>query len=164
MAEFTVHLVSSALLNFFPQNTLSSFKSYFNEEINLEGDWRVALSESIFSAKINQVNKSHLEIISSEGLKFYEKTIPFDAVSRPYGGEQAIIGIVSYENREHLLSFLKTASRLPHFDYQYTKINGVLLPFFGKNEGITFLDNEIPSILGFNGIHDGPGYHIGYKM
>ena len=37
MNEFTVH--------FFPQNTLSSSKNYFNEEINLEGDWRVALSE-----------------------------------------------------------------------------------------------------------------------
>ena len=37
-----------------------------------------------------------------------------------------------------------------------------------KNEGITFPDNEIPSILGFNGIHDGSGYQdvyvIGYKM
>ena len=36
--------------------------------------------------------------------------------------------------------------------------------FFGKNEGITFPDIEIPSILGFNGIDDGSGYHIGYKM
>ena len=36
--------------------------------------------------------------------------------------------------------------------------------FFGKNEGITFPDIEIPSILGFHGIHDGSGYHIGYKM
>ena len=59
---------------------------------------------------------------------------------------------------------LKTASGLPHFDYQFNKINGVLFLFFGKNEGITFPDNEIPSMLGFNGIHDGSGYHIGYKM
>ena len=36
--------------------------------------------------------------------------------------------------------------------------------FFGKNEGITFTGNEIPSILGFNGIHEGSGYQIGYKM
>ena len=36
--------------------------------------------------------------------------------------------------------------------------------FFGKNEGITFPDNKFPSILGFNGTHDGSGYHIGYKM
>ena len=162
MNEFTVHLVSSASMNIFPQNTLSSLKNYFNEEINLEGNWRVALSEIIFPAKRNQVNKSDLKIFSSEGLKFYEKSIPFDAVSRPYGGERAIIGIGSYENRDHLLRSLKTATGLPHFDYQFNKINGVFFLFFGKNEGITFPDIKIPSILGFNGIHD--GYHIGYKM
>ena len=88
------------------------------------------------------------------------KIIPFDAVSRPYGGERAIIGIGYYENRDHLLRSLKTATGLPHFDFQFNKINGVLF-FFGKNEGITFPDNEIPSILGFNGIHDGSGYRIG---
>ena len=164
MNEFTVHLVSSASRNIFPQNTLSSFKNYFNEEIKLEGDWRVALSEIIFTARINPVNKSDLKIFSSEGLKFYEKSIPFDAVSRPYEGQRAIIGFGSYENREHLLRSLKTASGLPHFYYQFNKINGVLFLFSGKNEGITFPDNENPSILGFNGIHDGPGYHIGYKM
>ena len=164
MNEFTVHLVSSASMNIFPQNTLSSFKNYFNEEINLEGDWRVALSEIIFPAKINQVNKSDLKIFSSEGLKFFEKSVPFDAVSRPYGGERAIIGTGSHENRDHLLRSLKTATGLPQFDFQFNKINGVLFLFFCKNEGITFPDNEIPSILGFNGIHDGSGYHIGYKM
>ena len=156
MNEFTVHLVSSASMNIIPQNTLSSFKNYFNEEIILERDWRVALSETIFPAKISQVNKSDLKIFSSEGLKFYEKSIPFDAVSRPYG-EGAIIGIGSHENRDHLLRSLKTASRLSHFDYQFNKINGILFLFLGKNEGITFPDNEIPSILGFNGIHDGSG-------
>ena len=57
MNEFTVHLFSSASMKIFPQNTLSSFKN-FKEEINLEGDWRVALSEIIFPTKINQVNKS----------------------------------------------------------------------------------------------------------
>ena len=59
---------------------------------------------------------------------------------------------------------LKTATGLPRFDYQFNKINGVLFLFFGKNEGITFPDSKNPSILGFNGIDDGSGYHIGYKM
>ena len=36
--------------------------------------------------------------------------------------------------------------------------------FFGKNEGTTFPDIEVPSILGFNCVHDGSGYHIGYNM
>ena len=130
----------------------------------MEGDWRVALSEIIFPAKINQVNKSELKTFSSEGLKFYESSIPFDAVSRPYVGERAIIGIGSYENRGHILGSLKTATGLPHFDYQFNKINGVLFLFFGRNEGITFPYNEIPSIVDFNGIHDGSGYHNGYEM
>ena len=61
-------------MNVFPQNTLSSFKNYFNEEINLEGDWRVALSEFVFPEKINHVNKSDLKIFSSEGLNFMRKS------------------------------------------------------------------------------------------
>ena len=62
MNDFAVRLVSSASTNIFLQDTLSSFKMIFNEEINLEGDWRVALSEIIFPAKVNQVNKSDLKI------------------------------------------------------------------------------------------------------
>ena len=34
----------------------------------------------------------------------------------------------------------------------------------GKNERITIPDIVILSIHGFNGIHDGSGYHTGYKM
>ena len=138
MNEFTVHLVSSASMNTFPQNILSSFKNYFNEENNLEGDWRVALSEIIFPVKMNQVNKSDLKIFSSEGLKFYEKSIPFDDVSRPYGGERAIIGTGSYENRDLLLRSLKTATGLLHFDFQFNKINGVLFLFLLKTKELLF--------------------------
>ena len=38
------------------------------------------------------------------------------------------------------------------------------IPLFGKNEENTFPYNKIPSILGFNIIHDGSVYQIGYKM
>ena len=34
----------------------------------------------------------------------------------------------------------------------------------GKYEGITFPSEEIPRIIGFEGIPDGNGIHIGYKM
>ena len=100
-------------------------------------------------------------ILSSESLKFYEKNIPFDAVSRPCGVGRRIIGIASYENLDHLLRSTKTASGLTNFNYQYNKINGVLFLLFGKNEGITIPDLVISSIHGFNGIHDGSGYHTG---
>ena len=31
----------------FPENSLANFENFFNEEINLDGDWRVAMSEII---------------------------------------------------------------------------------------------------------------------
>ena len=34
----------------------------------------------------------------------------------------------------------------------------------GKNEGIIFPIKENPSIIGFWGIPDGNGVHLGYKM
>ena len=75
--EFTVHVISSASMQIFKSNTLASFRNFFNDKIQLSGDWRVA---------------------------------------------------------------------------------------FGKREGITFLSKEIPIILGFEGVPDGNGIHIGYKM
>ena len=42
--EFTVQVISSASMEIFDSNTLSSFQNYFNDEIQLAGDWRVALS------------------------------------------------------------------------------------------------------------------------
>ena len=51
MNEFTVHLILSASMNIFLQNTLSTFKIYFKEEIILEWDWRVVLSEITFRQK-----------------------------------------------------------------------------------------------------------------
>ena len=116
MNEFTVHIVSSTSMKVFPQNTLPSFKNFFTEEIYLEGHCRVAKSQITFSAKLNQVNKNDLKLFSSEGPNFFEKTIQFDAVSRPIGGERRIIAIGSYEKLDRLLRSIKTASSLPHLD------------------------------------------------
>ena len=38
-------------MNIVPQNSLSSFESYFNEKKNLKVNWRVALSADIFPSK-----------------------------------------------------------------------------------------------------------------
>ena len=54
--EFTVHVVSSASMEIFDSNTLASFRIFFNDEIQLAGDWRVALSEIIFATRIENGN------------------------------------------------------------------------------------------------------------
>ena len=151
-------------MNIFPDNTLANFRNFFNEEINLEGDWRVALSEIIFPSRINQINKNFLRTYSFGGYKNYQSSIPTGAVSRPYTGELVSIGIGSYENKEHLLKNIKESTGLPHFSYQFDKVSVILVLYFGKNERITFPGKEIPIILGFESIPDGSGFHICYKM
>ena len=55
MDEFEVHLLSTASLELFSDNTLAAFKNQLPQNISLDGDWRVALSEIIFPSEINNV-------------------------------------------------------------------------------------------------------------
>ena len=87
--EFTVHVISSASMEIFDQNTLASFRNFVNDEIQLSGDWRVALSEIIFPTKIQHVVNGDLIAYSLKGYEDSQK-ISSDAnvVSRPYSGEK----------------------------------------------------------------------------
>ena len=45
MDSFTIELVSNASRELFPNNTLSSFTNFLPEQVNLEGQWEVAISK-----------------------------------------------------------------------------------------------------------------------
>ena len=45
MESFTIELVSNASAQLFPENTLSSFTNFLPEQLNLDGQWEVAISE-----------------------------------------------------------------------------------------------------------------------
>ena len=45
MESFTIELVSNASSQLFPNNTLSSFTNFLPEQVNLDGQWEVAISE-----------------------------------------------------------------------------------------------------------------------
>ena len=131
----------------------------------MEGDWRVALSEIMFPSRINQVNSTRIIKHSSQGNKNHQRrSIPSGAVLKPYKEETVFINAGRYENFEHLIKTIQTVTGLTKFSHQYNKITDVLRLLFGKNEGITFPDEEIPRILGFGGIKYGSGTHVGYKM
>ena len=53
--EFTVHVFSSTSMKIFDQNTLASFRNFFNDEIQFFGDWRAALNELIFATKTQNI-------------------------------------------------------------------------------------------------------------
>ena len=45
MESFTIELVSNASAQLFPDNTLSSFTNFLSEQLNLDGQGEVAISE-----------------------------------------------------------------------------------------------------------------------
>ena len=45
MESFRIELFSNAFVQLFPDNTLSSFPNFLPEQLNLEGQWEVAISE-----------------------------------------------------------------------------------------------------------------------
>ena len=55
---------------------------------------------------------------------------------------------------------------MKQFDYDFDTVTQKLVLKFGPNEGLSFEDEEVPSILGFKGIRDISNHgfiHIGYK-
>ena len=65
MDSFTIELVSNASGELFPDNTLSSFTNFLPEQVNLEGQWEVAISEKSYP--------STYEIITEGKFKFFDK-------------------------------------------------------------------------------------------
>ena len=70
----------------------------------------------------------------------------------------------TFDTVPQLLATIKKTVGLPNFFFREIKSSGKFEIVFGKHEGITFPSDEIPSIIGFKGVPDGRGTHIGYKM
>ena len=67
MDSFTIELVSNASGELLPHNTLSSFTNFLPEQINLEGQWEVAISEISYPSMYQNI---------TEGIfKFFDKKL-----------------------------------------------------------------------------------------
>ena len=161
--DFTVHLVSSASMGFFTDNTLANFKNLFSEEIILEGDWRVALSEVMFPAFIYNVVDTEVRVYRIKEKLENRRNSEF-TVSKPYIGEGGSVLKGAYENVEELIQQLNNQLKL-EMKAKVNKVTGhVNITFKNKEEGITLPTPQIPSLLGFKGSQDGgTGFHIGFK-
>ena len=70
-----------------------------------------------------------------------------------------------YSSLDQIMDEIRRIAQFKEFDFTFDKIIHKLVSQFGANEGFSFENEEVPSILGFNGIKDNSnGYiHIGYK-
>ena len=55
MESFTIELVSNASAQLFPDNTLCSFTKFLPEQLNLEGQWEVEISEISYPSMYQNV-------------------------------------------------------------------------------------------------------------
>ena len=152
-------------MEIFDSNTLASFRNFFNDKIQLAGDWRVALCEIIFPTKIENIVNGNLIVYN---LKDYEDSQKMSSganiISRPYSGQQFSFMPGTFDTVAQLLATIKRTIGLPNFSFRELESSGKYEILFGKYEGITFPSEEILSSIGFKGIPDGNGIHIGYKM
>ena len=60
MDSFTIELVSNSSSELFPDNTLSSFTNFLPDQVNLEGQWEVAISEISYPSMYQNVTDEKL--------------------------------------------------------------------------------------------------------
>ena len=87
-----------------------------------------------------------------------------DKISRPYLGETAKLTKGEYTSIDQILDEIRRKTELEKLDYVIDPITKHLSLWLHYWEGITFSSPQIPSLLGFKGVRDGTGYHIGYKQ
>ena len=66
MGSFTMELVSNASGELFPGNTLSSFTNFLPEQINLEGQWEVAISEISYPSMYQNLTEGYFKFFDEK--------------------------------------------------------------------------------------------------
>ena len=131
--EFTVHVISSASMEIFDSNTLSSFRNFFKDEIQLAGDWRVALSEIIFPTKNEHIVNGDMVVYSLKGYEDSQKrATEANVISCPYNGEKLSIKTETYNSVVDILTTIKRTVGLPNFSFREIKKTGKFEILMGK--------------------------------
>ena len=66
MDSFTIELVSIASGELFPNNTLSSFTNFLPEQVNLEGQWEVAISEISYPSMYQNITQGKFKFFDQK--------------------------------------------------------------------------------------------------
>ena len=69
MDSFTIELVSNASGELFPDNTLSSFANFITEQVDLGGQWEVAISETSYPSMYQNITEGKFKFFDKKLLK-----------------------------------------------------------------------------------------------
>ena len=133
-------------MNIFTDNSLFSLEILLSEDIDLQGQWRVALTEITFPTHLNNVTDTKIVNYKRDKIKASLK-VPKDKIFRPYDRETGEFTKSGYDEVKKLFN-------------EINRNIDLVMHFW---EFITFESPQIPSVLGFKGMRDRTGYHIGYE-
>ena len=66
MDSFTIELVSNASGELFPDNTLSSFTNFLPEQVNLEVQWEIAISEISYPSMYQKITEGNFKFFDEK--------------------------------------------------------------------------------------------------
>ena len=144
--EFTIDLILKAALKIFTKNTMAKFSNQLAQPLLLDGDWQVALASISFPSNFNNVN-------SDEIVAYVTSDAELDA-SHTRTGQLRRIHKGIYNSSEELLEEIFRIAQLKQFGYEFDNVTQKLVSKFEPNEGFSFEDEEVRSILGFKETKD----------
>ena len=103
-------------MNIFIDNSLASFKNLLSKDINLQGEWRVALSEITFPTHFNNVTDTKIVYYKKDKVKASLKRAK-DKISRPYDGEKTEVTRCKLDEIEKLSNEINRKVDLDDFSY-----------------------------------------------
>lgn len=140
---FVIELVSSGSVDVYKDNTLSSFSNFLPEQVNLDGDWEVALMEVAYPALYLNVTEGQ---IWYHYRKDESQTISHK-IEIPIGLYKSVSDVIDaiHKKQEEVLG-----SKEPKFRFSIDPFDGrVVLDFPKGYEGsIQFKSTDIAHILG----------------
>ena len=66
MESFTIELVSDASGELFPNDTLSFLRNFLPEQVNLEGQWEVAISEISYPSMYKNITEGKFKFFDEK--------------------------------------------------------------------------------------------------
>ena len=103
MDSFTNELVSNASFNCYPNNSLSSFTNFLPEQIDLKGEWEVAISEISYPSLYQNVTEGKFTVVDGrESSEEKRKIVPMNIEPGLYPNIVDIIVAMSNKIRERL--------------------------------------------------------------
>ena len=142
MDSFTIELVSDASGELFPNNTLSSFTNFLPEQVNLEGQWQVAISETSYPSMYQNITEGKLKFFDE---KLSKSTSTYNLEPGLYTSitdiVEAMNTLIQEKNNHNETCITVKVSR---------KTQNVVILLANESSGLAFCSTDFGHIFGNN--------------